>query len=498
MKVLLVYPQAPETFWSFSRALRFISKKSSVPPLGLITVAAMLSDAWELKLLDMNVEPIKDKDIRWADYVFISAMVIQKKSARWLIDRCKALQVKTVAGGPLFTCEPSEFDDVDHLLLNEGELTVPGFLRDLENGCSKHIYEANEWADITKTPAPLWRLVDIKKYASLNIQYSRGCPYNCEFCNITSLFGHEPRTKSAEQILRELDMIYETGWRGAVFFVDDNFIGNKIRLKKEVLPALIQWMQEREHPFSFNTEVSINLADDEELMDLMTRAGFNCAFVGIETVNEASLAECNKIQNRNRDLSECIRKIQRAGIEVQGGFIVGFDSDDETIFNRMISFIQDTGIVTAMVGLLNAPKGTLLYKRLKGEGRITENCSGDNTDFSINFLPRMDVNTLIHGYERIVRTIYSPKYFYERVTKYLKEFYPLEKGKAHISIHEIGAFFKAILKLGIVGEERKYYWKLVFWSLLKQPKAFSKAITYAIYGYHFRKVFETYTTNDND
>lgn len=491
MKVLLVYPKAPETFWSFNRAIAFISKKSTFPPLGLITVAAMLPDAWEKRLLDMNVEPIEDEDIAWADYVFISAMVIQSQSTRELIDRCKALHVKTVAGGPLFTCDYSEFDDVDHLLLNEGELTLPDFLKDLENSCPKHIYEAEGWADITKTPAPLWRLVDIKKYVSLNIQYSRGCPFNCEFCNVTTLFGRTPRTKSAEQMLQELEMIYDTGWRGSIFFVDDNFIGNATKLKKEVLPALIRWMGEKEYPYSFHTEVSINLADDEELMGLMTKAGFNCVFVGIETVNDAALKECNKIQNRNRDLTGSIRKIQRYGMEVQGGFIVGFDSDDETVFNKMIDFIQDTGIVSAMVGLLNAPKGTLLYKRMEEEGRITDRFSGDNTNFSINFTPRMDLNTLVHGYERIVQTIYSPKYFYERVTKFLQESYPKEIGKAHVSIHEVGAFFKAILKLGIIGEERKYYWKLVFWSLFKKPKAFQRAITFAIYGYHFRKFFET-------
>lgn len=497
MKVLLVYPEAPETFWSFSHALKFISKQSTFPPLGLITVAAMLPDSWEKKLLDMNVEPIRDEDISWADYVFISAMVIQKKSARSLIDRCKELKVKTVAGGPLFSCEPSEFDDVDYLLLNEGELTIPTFLKDLKNGCLRHIYEAKEWADITKTPAPLWRLVDIKKYANLNIQYSRGCPFNCEFCNVTSLFGRTPRTKTAEQIIRELNMIYDTGWRGSIFFVDDNFIGNAVKLKKEVLPALIRWMQEREYPYSFHTEVSINLADDEELMELMTKAGFNCVFVGIETVNEAGLEECNKIQNRNRDLTDCIRKIQRYGMEVQGGFIVGFDSDDETIFNKMIVFIQDTGIISAMVGLLNAPKGTLLYKRLEEEGRITNFFSGDNTDFSMNFTPRMNLNALIHGYKSIVSTIYSPKYFYERVTRFLKEFCPKKTGKSPVSINEIGAFFKAVFKLGILGEERKYYWKLIFWSLFKQPRSFPKAVTFAIYGYHFRKFFETYADGND-
>ncbi|MEN6510609.1 MAG: radical SAM protein, partial [Chloroherpetonaceae bacterium] len=402
MKILMVYPETPNTFWGFNHVLKFISKKSTFPPLGLITVATIFPDRWEKKLIDMNVSPLIDKDILWADYVLISAMVIQKKSAREVIDRCKALGVKTIAGGPLFTSEYPEYDDVDHLLLDEGELTIPEFLDDLKNGSPKHIYRANGWADITQTPIPSWELVDLRKYATLNIQYSRGCPFNCEFCNITTLFGRVPRTKSSEQILHELDIIYDMGWRGGIFFVDDNFIGNHKKLKADILPALIQWMKKRKYPFSFQTEVSINLADDDQLMELMVKAGFNTIFVGIETISEEGLTECNKFQNKNRDMSECIRKMQHNGFQVQGGFIVGFDSDNETIFNKMIKFIQDTGIVSAMVGLLNAPKGTLLYKRLEREGRITESFSGSNTD--INFSPKMNLNTLIDGYKHIINT----------------------------------------------------------------------------------------------
>ena len=489
MKILLVYPESPKTFWSFSYALKFISKKSSFPPLGLITIAAMLPDTWEKRLVDMNTDNLTDQDIRWADYVFISAMVIQRDSTRSVLDRCKALGAKTVAGGPLFTCEPAEFDDVDHLLMFEGELTVPEFLKDLEKGQPKHIYTTNGWADLSQTPVPSWELVELRKYATLNLQYSRGCPYNCEFCNVTTLFGHTPRTKSASQILQELDVIYEMGWKGGVFFVDDNFIGNQKKLKEDVLPALIKWMEKREYPFSFLTEVSINLSDDDELMQLMVKAGFNSVFVGVETVNEESLTECNKLQNKNRDLVECVRKMQHAGLQVQGGFIVGFDSDNPTIFKKMIEFIQESGIVTAMVGLLNAPKGTRLYQRLKDEGRISSSFSGNNTDLSINFIPKMNMNVLINGYNHIINTIYSPRQYYQRVMKFLKEYQPVKTDRSYISFNEFAALAKANFHLGFIGRERLYYWKLFFWSAFRRPSVFSLAITLSIYGYHFRKVF---------
>lgn len=490
MKILLVYPESPQSFWSFTYALKFISKKSCFPPLGLITVAAMLPAAWEKRLIDMNVCSLRDEDILWADYVFISAMVIQKNSARNVINRCKALGVKTVAGGPLFTCEPSGFEDVDHILMYEGELTIPELVRDIENGTPKHIYTSKEWADLSQSPVPSWELVDMRKYATLNIQYSRGCPYNCEFCNVTTLFGHTPRTKSAGQLLRELDTIYEMGWRGGVFFVDDNFIGNRKKLKSDILPALIDWMEKRKYPFRFITEASINLCDDDKLMDLMVKAGFDTVFVGIETVNEESLTECNKLQNKNRDLVESVKKMHRKGLQVQGGFIVGFDSDNTTIFKKMIRFIQDSGIVTAMVGLLNAPKGTRLYQRLMGEGRISSDFSGNNTDLSINFSPKMGLDVLINGYKQIVSVIYSPKQYYERIFRFLKDFRPVKFNRPRLSLGEIKAFIKANFHLGFIGKERKYYWKLFFWSLFKRPGVLPLAITLSIYGYHFRRIFK--------
>jgi radical SAM superfamily enzyme YgiQ (UPF0313 family) len=324
MKILMVYPTYPNTYWSFHYALKFISKKAAFPPLGLLTIAAMLPAHWGKKLVDMNITKLKDKDILWADYVFISAMVIQSKSARQVIDRCKALGVKTVAGGPLFTSSYDEYGDVDHILLNEGEITLPHFISDIENGKAKHIYNESGWADIEKAPIPLWNLIDIKKYASMNIQYSRGCPFNCDFCNITVLYGRTPRTKNSSQLLNELDTLYEIGWKGGVFFVDDNFIGNKKKLKEEILPELINWMAEKKYPFSFITEASINLSDDEELMQLMVKAGFDTVFVGIETPDENSLIECNKLQNKNRDLISCVKKIQNYGLQVQGGMYIDF------------------------------------------------------------------------------------------------------------------------------------------------------------------------------
>ncbi len=395
---------------------------------------------------------------------------------------------KLLPAEPLFTSSSENYDNVDHLVLNEAEITFPRFLNDLKEGKPKHSYTTEEWADITATPLPLWDIVPINHYTSMNLQYSRGCPYDCDFCDITVLYGRKPRTKTKNQVLAELDTLYNTGWRGPVFFVDDNFIGNKGKLKKEILPAIAEWMEQNGSPFYLNTEASINLADDEQLMDLMVKAGFEAVFIGIESPNEESLAECNKSQNRNRDLISSIRKIQQAGLEVQGGFIVGFDNDPPSIFEKLTSFIQESGIVTAMVGLLNAPKGTKLAKRLEGEGRMLKDFTGNNTDFSINFIPRMDSKDLLAGYQKILDKIYSPKYYYERVMLFLKEFKPGKKKVFHLNPNYILALFKSIVKLGIIGKERIYYWKLFFWSLYRKPQLFSLAILFTIYGFHFRKV----------
>jgi len=310
MKILLVNPDIPLTFWSFKNALKFISKKAALPPLGLLTVAAMLPRNWEIKLVDMATTKLRDRDIQWADYVFITAMLIQRKSADHVIERCKRIGTKVVAGGPLFTSLPEKYMHVEHLVLKEAEPTLPQFIRDLHTGSPRQLYNTHEKSNLRETPIPLWDLIDRKKYALMCIQYSRGCPFDCDFCDVTRLFGHRIRLKTTDQVLDELESLYSLGWRDEVFFVDDNFIGNKAHLKTELLPAIIGWMQRRQYPFSFNTQASINLADDEELMELMVKAGFDCVFIGIETPNQDSLTECNKVQNKGRDLVACVKKIQ--------------------------------------------------------------------------------------------------------------------------------------------------------------------------------------------
>ncbi len=488
MNILMVYPMYPDTFWSFKHALKFVSKKASFPPLGLLTVASMLPKDWNKKLIDMNANQLMDDDILWADVVFISAMSIQSESANEVIQRCKKLNAKIAAGGPLFTSSSELYQNIDYLILNEAEITLPEFLNDLSEGKPKHKYTSEDWADITTTPLPLWELASINNYTSMNLQYSRGCPFDCDFCDITVLYGRKPRTKTKEQVIDELDALYFTGWRGPVFFVDDNFIGNKVKLKKEILPAIAEWMDRRKNPFYLNTEASINLADDDILMNQMTKAGFEAVFIGIESPNENSLIECNKTPNRNRDMIASVKRIQEAGLEVQGGFIVGFDNDPPKIFEELTNFIQQSGIVTAMVGLLNAPRGTKLEKRLLDEGRMLKDFTGNNTDFTINFIPKMEPEKLLDGYKSILKTIYSPKYYYERVMRFMKEFEPKKKKVFHINPNYVIALFRSIFKLGIIGQERIYYWKLFFWSLFRKPQLFSLAILFTIYGFHFRRV----------
>lgn len=494
MNVLLIYPEFPDTFWSFKHALRFIRKKASAPPLGLLTVAAMLPAEWKERLVDVNVRKLTKADLAWADYAFVSAMTVQRESAASIIARCKEAGLRVVAGGPLFTAEHGQgrFEAVDHFVLNEAELTLPAFLADLAQGHAQRVYATSEFAEIRETPAPRWDLVDLRSYASMSVQYSRGCPYNCEFCNVTALLGHRPRTKSARQIVAELDGLYNLGWHGNIFFVDDNFIGNKRHLVTELLPALIEWRKGK-RGLPFNTEVTIDLADDDRLMQMMVEAGFNAVFVGIETPDEDSLAECCKKQNMHRNLVEDTRRIQRAGLQVQGGFIVGFDSDSPSTIQRLVDFIQKSGIVTAMVGLLQAPPGTMLHERLQRAGRLLERVSGDNVDGTTNIIPLISLEVLRKGYKDLLQHIYSPKVYYQRVKTFLRE-YRLPRIKVQLDFAflfgQMMAFVRSVFRLGIFGRERVHYWKLLSWTIVRRPRAFPLAVTLAIYGYHFRKICE--------
>jgi radical SAM superfamily enzyme YgiQ (UPF0313 family) len=453
----------------------------------------MLPAEWEKRLVDLNINALDDKDIKWADFAFISSMAVQADSAKQVIARCNKLNTRVVAGGPLFTTGYEEFEGIDHFVLGEAEITLPRFLVDLAEGHPQHIYTSDERPDISRTPVPLWSLVNMKHYSAMSLQYSRGCPFDCDFCDIIVLNGHKPRTKNRQQMVDELETLYRHGWRGSLFIVDDNFIGNKKKLKAETLPAMIEWSKRKKYPFTFFTETSIDLADDDKLMDLMAEAGFNRVFVGIETPNEDGLVECNKLQNKNRDLEASVKRIQNRGFEVQGGFILGFDSDPVSIFQKQINFIQKTGVVTAMVGLLNAPKGTKLYQRLKKENRLLKDMSGDNTDFSINFVPKMKYETLVTGYKHVLDTIYSPRHYYERVVAFLKEYKPRKTaGISQLRFSHVTSFVKTIWFLGVTNKGRRYFWRLLILTLLKRPRHFALSIGLSVSGFHFRKVAENY------
>jgi radical SAM superfamily enzyme YgiQ (UPF0313 family) len=488
MNALLVHPSIPETFFSFKHAVKFLGKKAAHVPLGLLTIAAMLPRDWSLRVVDMNIETLTDEDIKWADMVFIGAMIIQKGAVRRLTSRCKVLGKPVVAGGPLFSSNPEEFKEIDHLVLNEAEVTLPLFLEDLAVGKPKSIYSSNLKPDITYTPLPRWDLLKMAEYASMSIQYSRGCPFDCEFCDIVKLNGRRPRVKSNDQMMREVHILYDLGWRGRVFVVDDNFIGNKAKAKS-FLRRLIPWQELHQYPFMLFTQASVNLALDNEMITLMTSAGFNLVFLGLETPAEESLAECGKHQNRSVNLVEAVKTIQHHGIEVMGGFIIGFDNDPKDIFERQIRFIQNSGVVKATISLLNAIPGTRLYNRLKEEGRILDNCTGDNCDGSLNFIPKMDARTIREGYQAVLNYIYSPQNYYNRVIKFLTEYRPVRRRRLEKS--EVKAFLNSILYLGFLdkGESKLYYWKLLIMALLFHRKNFGEAVSNAIFGYHFRKLF---------
>ena len=408
-KALLVYPKHPPTFWGGNYAMGMLESKAAFPPVGLLTVAAMFPPKYDLRLVDMNVAPLEDSDLEWADLVFTSTMIVQRVSLTTVIERCNRAGVPVIAGGPHPTTFHDEIPGVDHFVLDEVEETFPGFLRDLEAGTAKTIYREPRKPDVTQTPVPRFDLIDIDNYYSMGLQFSRGCPFDCEFCDITKLYGRVPRTKSPSQMVTEFDSLYQLGWKGPLFLVDDNFIGNK-REAMNLLPVIAEWQRAHGYPFTLSTEASVNLAHMDELMDAMVEAGFETVFLGIETPNPKALIKTKKAQNTSRKeenfLFNAVRKIQQKGMQVQGGFILGLDSDDEAVFDAQIEFIQQAGIPVAPIYLLTALRGTDMYKRLQAENRLVDAKIGTHA-MTLNFKPELDPKTLIDGYRRVTTTLYD-------------------------------------------------------------------------------------------
>ncbi len=408
-KALLVYPAQPPTYWGGNYALELVDIKSAFPPLGLLTVAAMFPPEYDLRVVDMNVAPLTDADLEWADLVFTSTMIVQRVSLQTVIERCNRAGVPVIAGGPHPTTFHDEIPGVDHFVLDEVEETFPGLLHDLESGTARAIYREPRKPDITLTPVPRFDLIDLDSYYSMGLQFSRGCPFNCEFCDITKLYGRVPRTKSPAQLVTEFEALYRLGWRGPLFLVDDNFIGNK-REAMELLPVIAEWQKAHGYPFSLTTEASVNLAHLDGLMDAMVASGFDTVFLGIETPNPKALIKTKKQQNTSRSdenfLFNAVRKIQRKGMQVQGGFILGLDSDDETVFDAQIEFIQQAGIPVAPIYLLTALRGTDMYERLRSENRLLEAAIGTSA-MTLNFRPELDPEVLLDGFRRVTATLYD-------------------------------------------------------------------------------------------
>ncbi|MFP4561742.1 MAG: B12-binding domain-containing radical SAM protein [Spirochaetia bacterium] len=485
-KILMVYPEFPATYWSYEHVLPFTGKKSLLPPLGLMTVAALLPDNYDVSLIDLNVDSRGlEEAIHAADLVFVSALLVQKESFNEIVRLCGDSGTPIAAGGPYAISSHEHIEGVSHFILDEAEVTLPAFLADYEAGTAKPLYSSGgEKPELSRTPIPRFDIVDVQAYQMMSLQYSRGCPFNCEFCDIIEMFGRKVRVKSTEQFISELDAVYAAGFTGNLFIVDDNFIGNKKEVKT-LLPKLAAWQKARNYPFQLSTEASINLAHDDELLKMMAASGFSMVFVGIETPDQDTLEHTQKCQNLKGNTIDDVKKIQAAGIEVTGGFIVGFDTDKEDIFDRQLDFIQEAGIPVAMVGMLTALPNTQLYRRLKSENRLTEESSGDNTHrLNLNFLPKMSLETVVEGYKNLLEKIFSPKLYFKRCMTLLKK-KPLEKDRRKkVSKADLKAFFSSLYKQTFSRYGLRYL-SFLARSLFHTKISFPEAVALAVKGHHF-------------
>lgn len=486
-RILLLYPKVPDNFWSMKQLIRLMGKKSNYPPLGLLTIASMLPKEWEIILIDLNVTELDESELQKYDLVFISAMNVQSISVREVIRICKKNSKTIVAGGPLFTHQHDEFPEIDYFVLNEAEITLPEFLNDLKNNNLKRIYQTDRFANVKETPIPNWNLINLREYAYAIIQYSRGCPYLCDFCDVTALFGREPRVKTSDQIISELDEILRNGTPEMILFADDNLIGNKVALKKDLLPALVDWRSQHRSAPGFATQVTVNIADDNHLMELMLEAGFRHLFIGIETPDEKSLGESRKTQNMRRNMVDSIHILQNRGFIVTGGFIVGFDSEESSIFSQQEQLIEETGIVIATINVLKAPPGTGLYKKMQQENRLIE--SFDFNENETNILLKMDKKVFLDGYQKLLENVYSPKNVYNRVKRLIGNEhktnikYPITR---KISLNDVSSFFRSVWFIGFLSKERKYFWRILTYTLFNKPKRIVNAFLFSILIYQFR------------
>jgi radical SAM superfamily enzyme YgiQ (UPF0313 family) len=483
MNVLLVAPSFPITYWGFQYSLSYTGKQVTLPPLGLITVAALLPEDWHLRLVDTDIRALADDDLAWADAVLVGGMRIQAQSIHDILARARAAGVRTVVGGPAPTTSPAEYADADVVFCGEAEGRQDELVAAITGASSgaKLLPAHAERPDMELVPAPRYDLVDLDQYASVSIQYSRGCPYECEFCDIIQIFGRRPRVKSNEQVLAELGALYDAGYRGTIFFVDDNFIGNRPAVKR-LLPEIAGFQKQRGFPYELYTEASVNLASDDALLAAMVEAGFNAVFLGIETPSPASLAGANKKQNLRLDLVAAVDKITRAGIEVMAGFIVGFDEDSADSFSAQSAFIAEAGIPLAMVGLLIALPGTALERRLVREGRLRKKTDGDQFGRP-NFVPLMDEATLLTGYIDLLATIYSPDAYYERCISFVDRA-PKVAVRRPASLRNLLVFAKAIVGIGILSRRRRLFWRLLGRAATRAPHNFGWAVGKAVMGEH--------------